>query len=187
SGEGNSARCSKLLEPPAMVESRSAAASRADVAAQQRALRGAASPYVFRGMLVGMAPASLASHPVTRNQPLAGEVATARARTREWMLRVRVTVTGLEHLRGAGPFVYTPNHQSHLDILALLAHLPGAVRFAAKRSLWRHAMVGAVLDSLGMVPIDRENSADAIAALDRVRDDGQSFVVFPEGGRSRDG
>ena len=83
--------------------------------------------------------------------------------------------------------VYTPNHQSHLDILALLGHLPGAVRFAAKQSLWRHAVVGAVLDSLGMVPIDRESSAEAIAALNRVRSDGDSFVVFPEGSRSRDG
>jgi len=48
-------------------------------------------------------------------------------------------------------------------------------------------VVGAVLDSLGMVPIDRESSADAVAALNRVRAGGQSFVVFPEGRRSRDG
>jgi len=138
-------------------------------------------------MLVGMAAAAVAIHRITGNQPLAWEFAKARARTLEWMLGVRVTVTGLEHLRGAGPFVYTPNHQSHLDILALLAHLPGAVRFAAKRSLWRHAVVGAVLDSLGMVPIDRDNTADAMAAMNEVRNDGQSFVVFPEGTRSRDG
>src|SRR4030095_3589862 len=52
---------------------------------------------------------------------------------------------------------------------------------------WRQPVVGAVMDSLGMVAIDRENSPQAIAALDRVRDDGQSFVVFPEGGRSRAG
>jgi 1-acyl-sn-glycerol-3-phosphate acyltransferase len=103
------------------------------------------------------------------------------------MLGVRVTVTGGEHVATGGPFVYTPNHQSHLDILALLGHLPGATRFVAKQSLWRHKVVGAVLDSLGMVPIDRESSAEAVAALNRVRDEGQSFVVFPEGTRSRDG
>ena len=103
------------------------------------------------------------------------------------MLGVRVTVTGLEHVATGGPFVYAPNHQSHLDILALLAHLPGAVRFAAKDSLWRYAVLGAVLDSLGMVPIAREESTKSIATLERVRDEGESFVVFPEGTRSRNG
>src|SRR5262249_41142234 len=35
--------------------------------------------------------------------------------------------------------------------------------------------------------MDRDNTADAMAAMNEVRNDGQSFVVFPEGTRSRDG
>jgi len=170
-----------------MQRSRSAAANDVPADADVRSLRVALSPYVFRGMLVGMGAAAVALHRLTGSQSLAWGFAKARARTLERMLGVRVSVLGLEHVAAGGPFVYTPNHQSHLDILALLGHLPGAVRFAAKQSLWKHAVVGAVLDSLGMVPIDRESSADAIAALNRVRDEGQSFVVFPEGSRSRDG
>src|SRR5262249_3959828 len=80
-----------------------------------------------------------------------------------------------------------PPARGRLAILALLGRLAGPTRVVAKQSLWRHAVVGAVLDSLGMVPIDRESSADAVAVLNRVRDEGQSFVVFPEGTRSRDG
>ena len=170
-----------------MVDSRSAAAQGVVSDAEMRSLRVVLSPYLFRSMLVGMGAVAVGLHRVTGNRRLAWDFAKSRARTLEWMLGVRVTMTGLEHVSGVGPVVYTPNHQSHLDILALLGHLPGAVRFAAKQSLWRHPVVGAVLDSLGMVPIDRESSAEAIAALNRVRNDGDSFIVFPEGSRSRDG
>ena len=170
-----------------MTESRSAAASRVGPAEETRSLRVALSPYLFRGMLVGMGAIAVGLHRITGNERLTWNFAKARARTLEGMLGVRVTVTGGENVATGGPFVYTPNHQSHLDILALLGHLPGATRFVAKQSLWRHAVVGAVLDSLGMVPIDRESSAEAVAALNRVRAEGQSFVVFPEGTRSRDG
>lgn len=170
-----------------MQEPRSVAADAAADDRDARSLRVALSPHVFRGMLLGMGATAVALHRLTGNRRLAWDFAKARARTLEWMLGVRVTVTGLEHVAHGGPFVYAPNHQSHLDILALLAHLPGAVRFAAKDSLWRHAILGAVLDSLGMVPIAREDSTRSIATLERVRDDGESFVVFPEGTRSRDG
>jgi len=170
-----------------MTESRPAAASHVGPAEDTRSLRVALSPYLFRGMLVGMGAVAVGLHRITGNERLTWNFAKARARTLERMLGVRVTVTGGENVATGGPFVYTPNHQSHLDILALLGHLPGATRFVAKQSLWRHAVVGAVLDSLGMVPIDRESSAEAVAALNRVRAEGQSFVVFPEGTRSRDG
>ncbi len=170
-----------------MGEPRSVAADAAHQFAEVRSLRAAVSPYVFRGMLVGMGAVAVALHRTTGNRRLAWRFAKARARTLERMLGLRVTVTGGEQLARGGPFVYAPNHQSHLDILALLGHLPGAVRFAAKRSLWAHPVVGAVLDSLGMVPIDRDSSERAIGALNRVRDDGDSFVVFPEGTRSRTG
>jgi 1-acyl-sn-glycerol-3-phosphate acyltransferase len=162
-------------------------AAKAATDVETRSLRVALSPYLFRGMLVGMGATAVALHRLTGSRSLTWRFAKARARTLESMLGVRVTVTGLEHVASGGPFVYAPNHQSHLDILALLAHLPGAVRFAAKESLWRHPVVGAVLDSLGMVPIARDDSSRSIATLERVRDEGESFVIFPEGTRSRDG
>jgi 1-acyl-sn-glycerol-3-phosphate acyltransferase len=155
--------------------------------ADARSLRAQLSPVLFRGMLTSMAAACVALHRITGDQQLAWRFAKARARDLERLLGVRVTVTGLEHVACGGPFVFAPNHQSHLDILALLAHLPGATRFAAKRSLWKYAVVGAVLDALGMVPIDREDPAQAIAALNAVEARDQSIVVFPEGTRSRDG
>jgi len=155
--------------------------------ADERSLRSRISPYLFRGMLVGMAAVAVTLHRTTGNRALVWRFAKARARTLEWMLGVEVRTHGTERLDPEQAYVFAPNHQSHLDILALLAHLPGRTRFAAKRELWRHSVVGAVLDTLDMVPIDRERPERAIDALTRAAGSPESLVVFPEGTRSRDG
>ena len=126
-----------------MAESASTVDRPVAEAVDESGLRVALSPYVFRSMLVGMAGVAIAIHRTTGSRALAWQFAKARARDLEWMLGVDVTMHGLEHVASGGPFIYAPNHQSHLDILALLSHLPGATRFAAKQSLWRHAVVGA--------------------------------------------
>jgi 1-acyl-sn-glycerol-3-phosphate acyltransferase len=158
-----------------------------DGAVDERGLRVALSPYLFRSMMVGMAGVAIGIHRTTGSRTLAWKFAKARARDLEWMLGVDVTVHGLEHVEHAGPVIYAPNHQSHLDILTLLGHLPGATRFAAKRELWRHPIVGGVLDTLGMIPIDREAGERSIEVLNQAAADASSIVIFPEGTRSRDG
>jgi len=170
-----------------MTTERSAEAALGSEAVSPSGVRVAVSPYLFRGMLVGMAAVAVAIHRTTGNRDLAWRFAKARARTLAWMLGVGVELRGREHLAGGGPFVFAPNHQSHLDILLLLGYLPGRSRFAAKRELWRHPVVGAVLDTLGMVPIDREHPERAIDSLNRAGTERDSLVVFPEGTRSRTG
>jgi len=152
-----------------------------------RAARVALSPYLFRGMLVGMAAVAVTLHRLTGSRALAWRFAKARARDLAFLLGVQVKVHGAEQLAGGGPFVFTPNHQSHLDILVLLGFLPGETRFATKHELWRHPIMAAVLDTLGMVPVDREHPEQAIDALNRAAAERQSFVIFPEGTRSRTG
>src|SRR5207245_5618793 len=151
----------------------------APAAGEARGLRVALSPYLFRGMLVGMAAAAVALHRATGNRDLAWRFAKARARTLTWMLGVDVRVSGLEQLAGGGPFVFAPNHQSHLDILVLLGFLPGRTRLSAKKELWAHPVVGAVLDTLGMVPIDRDHPEQAIDAPDRAAAARHSALISP--------
>ena len=171
-----------------MSETAPTTADRAlDGAVDESGLRVALSPHLFRGMLVGMAAVAIGIHRTTGSRSLAWAFAKARARDLAWMLGVEVTLHGLEHVASGGPFIYAPNHQSHLDILTLLGHLPGPTRFAAKRELWRHPVVGGVLDTLGMIPIERDAGEKSIEVLNEAAREESSIVIFPEGTRSRDG
>src|SRR5262249_41448348 len=121
-----------------------------------------------------------------RDKEVTWRFAKAQARTLSRLCGVRVRVRGLEHL-GDGPYIFTPNHQSHFDIAALLGFLPGANRFAAKKEMFDQAVLGTVLRTLGMIPIDRENPLDAIQVLRQLALERFSIIIFPEGTRSRDG
>jgi 1-acyl-sn-glycerol-3-phosphate acyltransferase len=87
-------------------------------------------------------------------------------------------------------YIFMSNHQSLLDIPALIVALPGETRFLAKRALFQIPLFGWALKLGGFISIDRsdrsrasESFGEAIGELAR----GASAVVFPEGTRSDDG
>ena len=104
---------------------------------------------------------------------------------------VRVSVRGLEHLDRSGPQVIVANHQSYLDVWALMAVLPVSVRFIAKRELAGIPLLGGAMRAAGHVLIDRKRPRNAKETLRtagrRMRAEGLTLVLFPEGTRSRDG
>jgi 1-acyl-sn-glycerol-3-phosphate acyltransferase len=105
------------------------------------------------------------------------------------LLRVRVRVSGLEHVP-QGPAVYAANHASALDIFVVFGHLPVDFRIVYKKSLSLVPLVGWAILLGGHIPIDRRNAVRArrsIAAAARRIRGGTSVVVFPEGTRSPDG
>jgi 1-acyl-sn-glycerol-3-phosphate acyltransferase len=123
---------------------------------------------------------------VLRNKELTWRFAKSQARNLCRMCGVRVHVRGLEHL-GSGPYMFTPNHQSNFDIAALLGYLPGSNRFGAKREMFNEPILGTVLRTMGMIPIDRDDPAASIEKLNRLKGEPFSTIIFPEGTRSRDG
>lgn len=141
---------------------------------------------LFRGMLFIMGAIAVAMYRLIPDKNVTWRFAKAQARNLSRLCGVRVQVRGLEHL-GQGPYMFTPNHQSHFDIVALLGFLPGNNRFAAKKDLFAEPVLGAVLRTLGMIPIDRDNPLEAIQLLNQLTADGFSTIIFPEGTRSRDG
>ncbi len=165
----------------APIES-SSAAPRANAARWRITL----NRFIFRGMLFTMGAVAVVLYRLAPDKNLAWRFAKAQARNLSRLCGVRVQVRGLQHL-GRGPYMFTPNHQSHFDIAALLGFLPGNNRFAAKRELFAQPVLGAVLRTLGMIPIDRDNPLEAIQLLNRLTDDRFSTIIFPEGTRSRDG
>ncbi|WP_242341432.1 MULTISPECIES: lysophospholipid acyltransferase family protein [Anaeromyxobacter] len=88
-----------------------------------------------------------------------------------------------------GPLIFASNHESALDILALVARLPRTVRFIAKLELFKIPVFGLYMRLGGHIPVDRGNHARAIESLRQagaaVRG-GTSLIVFPEGTRSTD-
>jgi 1-acyl-sn-glycerol-3-phosphate acyltransferase len=139
---------------------------------------------IFRGMLFASGAIAIALYRVSK--PLTWRFAKLQARNLIRLCGVRVRVRGLERL-GDGPYFFTPNHQSHFDIAALLGYLPGSNRFAAKREMFAEPILGAVLRTMGMIPVDRADPLDSIERLNRLKLDGFSVIIFPEGTRSRDG
>jgi 1-acyl-sn-glycerol-3-phosphate acyltransferase len=95
-----------------------------------------------------------------------------------------VRLEGAEHLRGAGPAVLAANHASYLDVVVLLAALPGDFRFVAKRELLRWPLVGSVIRKVGHLTVERMRAPQSVADADRVTEalrSGISVLVFPEG------
>jgi 1-acyl-sn-glycerol-3-phosphate acyltransferase len=105
-----------------------------------------------------------------------------------WLAGVRVEVTGRERIP-AGPAIYASNHESALDVWALLCSIPRNLRFVAKSELFRIPVFGWYLRLARFVRVDRRDRAQAVSALrgavETVRS-GTSLIVFPEGTRSPD-
>lgn len=105
-------------------------------------------------------------------------------------LRYRPTISGGEHVPASGPVLLASNHLAGLDTILIPSFSPRKVQFLAKASLFSSRLGGWFFRSIGAVPVHREASSAAQAALDAGRDvlaAGRVFAVFPEGSRSRDG
>ena len=103
---------------------------------------------------------------------------------------VRVRVEDAGRVPHDAVVVYMSNHESWLDIPALLVAVPGQVRFLAKKSLFSMPFLGWAMRAMGFIPVDREHRATAVrsfeAAAERIRA-GRSVLVFPEETRTMDG
>ncbi len=103
---------------------------------------------------------------------------------------IHVYSEGLEHIDPAQPAVYASNHLSALDIPVLYASLPTQFRILAKRELFRYPFLGWHLTRSGQIPIDQGDARASLRGLNRASESlhkGMPLVIFPEGGRSRDG
>jgi 1-acyl-sn-glycerol-3-phosphate acyltransferase len=141
---------------------------------------------IFRGMIIVIGSIAVVMYRMIRNKEITWAFVKAQTRNLARLCGVKVRTRGLERL-GPGPYVFAPNHQSNFDIAALLGYLPGTNRFAAKKEMFDDPLLGTVLRTMGMIPIDRENPLDAIETLNELKLDNYSVIIFPEGTRSRDG
>jgi 1-acyl-sn-glycerol-3-phosphate acyltransferase len=93
-------------------------------------------------------------------------------------------------LNASKPRVYAVTHASALDIPILYVYLPFQFRIIFKSELLSYPFVGWHLKRSGQVCINQQNPAASIGAVKsalRSLRSGMPLVIFPEGGRTRDG
>lgn len=104
---------------------------------------------------------------------------------------IRVRVEGLEKLDPKASYVFVSNHQSLMDIPAILTRLPYQFRFFAKKGLFKIPFLGTHLKRAGHLPVDRSNARNSLKSMSEGgRMIGQrriSLLIFPEGGRAPKG
>jgi len=105
---------------------------------------------------------------------------------------VRLRVEGREGLDLEQSYVIMVNHESTVDIPAVIAALPSRLgaRILAKQSLFSIPFLGWAMSALGFVAVDRQDRSTAPdmfrEAVDKVSG-GNSILLFPEETRTGDG
>jgi 1-acyl-sn-glycerol-3-phosphate acyltransferase len=106
---------------------------------------------------------------------------------------VRFRVEGAEHIVPGRATVYAVNHISNVDPLVLFVALRQVfpkLRVLYKAELRKLPLIVWVFDVAGFIPLERgkpEQSLPAVARAAEALGEGHSFLIFPEGTRSRTG
>jgi 1-acyl-sn-glycerol-3-phosphate acyltransferase len=102
---------------------------------------------------------------------------------------IRYRVSGRENVPGTA-VVFCSNHESNVDPPVLFEALHRRLHVLYKAELHKFPIMGTVFDIGGFVPIernDRESAMRSIALGAESLKAGNSFLIFPEGTRSRSG
>lgn len=95
---------------------------------------------------------------------------------------------GTENIPLEGGCLIAMNHESYLDPPLAGISAPRELFFLARKSLLQWPVVGRILPSLNVIPVDQERAdMSALKTLIKKIRAGHGTVIFPEGSRSVDG
>lgn len=117
-------------------------------------------------------------------------------RFKHWILRqytdfillvgkVKIEVVGAENIPTT-PFVVYGNHKSMLDPVIIYNSYKKVMTAAAKKSLGKIKILKFLMNTMGVILIDRENDREAmksiIQGIKNIKETNISYMIFPEGG-----
>ena len=102
----------------------------------------------------------------------------------------RLSRRGFDSMTWDQPCILMANHESYLDVPALIAMSPTPIRFVARKEVFTLPVLGHAMRATGQISVDRSNREQAIASLSQAAKQiskGRTVLVFPEGTRSANG
>ena len=103
---------------------------------------------------------------------------------------IRRRVEGRENLPPGQAVIFCANHQSNVDPPILFNALHPRLHILFKAELKKLPLLGKAFQVGGFVPIERASRDQSMMAIEQVAQslrDGNSFLTFPEGTRSKTG
>jgi 1-acyl-sn-glycerol-3-phosphate acyltransferase len=107
------------------------------------------------------------------------------------ILGIKIKIAGRDMIDKGTPYIFMSNHLSFLDGPLLFLLIPQSIRVILKKEVFRIPVVGQGMRFVGFVPVDRKGVRGGKKSIDRaaqlMRERGYSYLMFPEGTRTRDG
>jgi 1-acyl-sn-glycerol-3-phosphate acyltransferase len=156
-------------------------------------LRTAATALILSLYVLLAGPPTLLWTLLTRDARLMYAAGALGLRLGLGLAGIRVAVQGAEHIPVTRAAVYAANHSSNVEppaVFFALRRLFPRLRVLYKAELRTLPVLVWVFDAAGFVPIERANREQSFPAVDRAAAAlraGASFLIFPEGTRSRTG
>jgi 1-acyl-sn-glycerol-3-phosphate acyltransferase len=110
-----------------------------------------------------------------------------------WLSGITLDVRNAEYIQRDRAAVYAVNHASNVEppiLYSVLHELYPRLRILYKAELRKLPILVRAFDLAGFVPLERGNREQSLPAIERAAAalrEGNSFLIFPEGTRSRSG
>jgi 1-acyl-sn-glycerol-3-phosphate acyltransferase len=105
-----------------------------------------------------------------------------------FLVYLRMSRIGREHIPAEGPVIIAANHRSFLDPFVIATMVRRPMYYVAKKEIFAYSWVAWILNALGAFPVDRgAGDGQTIDTAKAILDRGEVVLIFPEGSRIRPG